>query len=97
MPTTTGEMPARIWETTRVHSPISAKRERINPNHAQAYNNRGNTRRSLGSNQDAIADFERALRINPNLFQAYYNRGLARRSLGDKQGALADYNETRAN
>jgi len=60
MPTTTGEMPARIWETTRVHSPISAKRERINPNDAGLYYNRGIVRSDLGDKQGAVADYNEA-------------------------------------
>jgi tetratricopeptide (TPR) repeat protein len=65
----------------------------LNPNYAEAYNNRGNARDELGDKQGAIADFNEALRINPNDAYAYYNRGLTRSELGDKQGAIADFNE----
>src|SRR4028119_1862952 len=32
----------------------------LNPNYAQAYNNRGSARRTLGDSQGAIADFNQA-------------------------------------
>ena len=65
----------------------------LNPNYAEAYNNRGGVRSSLGDKQGAIADFNEALRINPNDADAYSNRGVVRSSLGDNQGAIADYNQ----
>lgn len=62
----------------------------INPNHADAYNNRGNTRYKLGDQQRAIAEHNKAIEINPNYADAYYNRGAARNALGDNQSAIAD-------
>ena len=63
----------------------------LNPNYAEAYNNRGITRSDLGDKKGAIADYNEALRINPNSAEAYYNRGNARFNLGDKEGAIQDY------
>ena len=48
---------------------------KINPNYAQAYNNRGGIRYELGDKQGAIADFNQAIKINPNYANAYYDRG----------------------
>ena len=65
----------------------------LNPNYAEAYNNRGNARSDLGDKKRAIADYDQALRINPNYAGAYNNRGTARSDLGDKKGAIADYDQ----
>ncbi|MFK0734953.1 MAG: tetratricopeptide repeat protein, partial [Gloeotrichia echinulata HAB0833] len=64
---------------------------KINPNDAQAYNNRGGARVNSGDFKGAIEDFNQALKINPNLAEAYKNRGVARYLSGDKQGAIADW------
>jgi tetratricopeptide (TPR) repeat protein len=63
---------------------------RINPNYAEAYNNRGWVRNRAGDFQGAIADLNQVIRINPNDANAYFSRGLARSDLGDKQGVIAD-------
>jgi tetratricopeptide (TPR) repeat protein len=64
---------------------------RLNPNLAEAYNNRGIVRNELGDKPGAIDDYNLALKFNPNLAKAYYNRGNVRNELGDKQGAIDDY------
>jgi tetratricopeptide (TPR) repeat protein len=65
---------------------------RLNPNLAEAYNNRGIVRDELGDKPGAIDDYTLAIKFNPNLAKAYYNRGNVRDNLGDKQGAIDDYN-----
>jgi tetratricopeptide (TPR) repeat protein len=65
---------------------------RLNPNLAEAYNNRGNVRKDLGDKQGAIDDYTLAIKFNPNLAKAYYNRGIVRNDLGDKPGAIDDFN-----
>ncbi|MBW4497732.1 MAG: serine protease [Oscillatoria princeps RMCB-10] len=65
----------------------------MNPNYADAYNNRGVVRYDSGDKPAALADYNEAIRINPNLASAYYNRGLVRYDSGDKPAALADYNQ----
>ncbi|MFN5064391.1 MAG: tetratricopeptide repeat-containing serine protease family protein, partial [Aphanizomenon sp.] len=65
---------------------------RLNPNLAEAYNNRGIVRDELGDKPGAIDDYNLAIKINPNLAQAYYNRGIVRDDLGDKPGAIDDFN-----
>ncbi|MBO1051298.1 MAG: serine protease [Dolichospermum sp. DET73] len=65
---------------------------RLNPNNAEAYNNRGNVRSKLGDKLGAIDDFNLALKFNPNLVEPYINRGNVRSELGDKQGAIDDFN-----
>ena len=63
---------------------------RLNPNHAEAYNNRGLARDALGQHEAAIADYDAALRLNPNHAKAYNNRGGARYALGQYEAAIAD-------
>jgi tetratricopeptide (TPR) repeat protein len=64
---------------------------RTNPE-AYAYTNRGATKSTLGNNQGAIGDFDRAIAINPKFATAYTNRGIAKSNLGNKQGAMSDFN-----
>ncbi len=63
----------------------------INPQYADAYNNRGAAKYSLKDTQGAIADYNKAIEINPQLALAYYNRGNAKHGLRDQPGACADY------
>ncbi|MGB3205646.1 MAG: tetratricopeptide repeat protein [Crinalium sp.] len=64
----------------------------LNPNLAEAYNNRGLARSKLQDFTGAIADYDRAISLNPNLAEAYNNQGLARSKLQDFTGAIALYN-----
>jgi tetratricopeptide (TPR) repeat protein len=66
---------------------------RLNPNLAEAYNNRGIVRDELGDKPGAIDDYNLAIQFNPNLAEAYNNRGIVRDELGDKQGAIDDFNQ----
>lgn len=66
---------------------------KLNPNHADAYNDRGLARLALGDNQGAIADYTQAIKINPRHAEIYNNRGIARVAVGDPQGAIADYTQ----
>ena len=63
---------------------------RINPQDADAYNNRGNAKFALGLYRDAIADCDRAIHLNPQYAAAYYNRGAAKLALGLHHDAIAD-------
>ena len=64
----------------------------LNPNYAEAYNNRGITKSNLGDKQAAITDFNLALKINPDYAEAYGNRGIIKSNLGDKQAGITDFN-----
>ncbi|MCC5631689.1 tetratricopeptide repeat protein [Nostoc sphaeroides CHAB 2801] len=66
---------------------------RLNPNFAEAYNNRGAAHHTLGNNQTAINDYNQAIRLNPNFAEAYNNRGTAHHTLGNNQTAINDYNQ----
>ena len=55
---------------------------RLNPDNADAYNNRGIAYYTLGKYQLAIDDYSRAIRINPDDADAYANRGIAKKKFG---------------
>ncbi len=66
----------------------------LNPDYANAYNNRGNLKDDkLNDSQGALADYDRAIALNARDASAYNNRGtLKNYKLNDSQGALADFN-----
>ncbi len=66
---------------------------KLNPNHADAYNDRGLARLALGDRQGAIADYTQAIKINPRHAEIYNNRGIAKFAAEDPQGAIADYTQ----
>ncbi len=65
----------------------------LNPNHADAYNNRGASKLNLGDYMGAIQDCNKAIELNPNFAEAYYNRGYSKYNLGDYMGAIQDCNK----
>ena len=65
----------------------------LNPQYADAYNNRGNAKNNLGDHNAAVADYNEAILLNPKGAAAYNNRGIAKNNLGDYNAAVADYNE----
>ncbi|MFC1987647.1 tetratricopeptide repeat protein [Chloroflexota bacterium] len=67
----------------------------INPNDAEAYNNRGVTYLEKGEYDRALTDFNKAIKLDPNYALAYYNRGDAYSCKEDLDSALADF--TKAN
>src|SRR5262245_57279698 len=66
---------------------------RLNPDLAEAYNNRAIARGAKGDRDGALRDYGEAIRLKPDLAEAYNNRGNARRAKGDLDGALRDYDE----
>jgi tetratricopeptide (TPR) repeat protein len=65
----------------------------LNPNNADAYNNRAAAYVNTGKYDLSIPDSTRAIKLNPNLANAYYNRGIAYRHLGEYDSAIADYSK----
>ena len=60
---------------------ITTKAIELNPQHADAYNNRGNAKYSLKEYKEAIKDFNQAIELNPQHAKAYNNRGNAKEEL----------------
>ena len=63
------------------------------PNDPQAYNIRGSVYGETGRNEQAIADFDKAIGLDANYAQAYANRALIYRKTGKLDLALADDNK----
>ena len=59
----------------------------LNPNDAQAYNNRGIVYAEKGDYDDAIQDFTKAIELDPNITTAMVNIGLAYAKKGDTDNA----------
>ena len=57
-------------------------RLKINPNNAEAYNNRGNVKKDLQDWAGALADYNQALEINPRYAYACNNRGIVEQATG---------------
>ena len=65
----------------------------LNPEYADAYNNRGNALSGLERYAEAIASFDKAIALNPELAVAYYNRGVALVDLERYAEAIASYDK----
>ena len=66
----------------------------LQPQYADAYNNRGNAYMGKGEYEKAIADFSQAIVLDPQYADAYYNRANAYSSLKQYEKAILDYTRT---
>ena len=64
----------------------------LNPEYAQAYNNRGAVYSDQGEVDKAIQDYNTAIDLNPEYASVYYNRGNAYADKGEVDKAIQDYN-----
>ena len=66
---------------------------RLNPNFADAYQNRGVVKNVLKLFPEALADFNQALKLNAGEKNGaiYVGRGISKFYLGDKTGACEDW------
>jgi tetratricopeptide (TPR) repeat protein len=67
---------------------------RLNPDYAEAYNNRGYTfaMEGKGGMAKAIADYSKAIQLRPDYAYAYNNRGVVYLAIGYPDEALLDFN-----
>jgi tetratricopeptide (TPR) repeat protein len=63
----------------------------LEPNYAEAHNNRGDALRALNRHEEALASLARAVAILPSFAEAHNNRGIALQELGRHEEALASY------
>jgi tetratricopeptide (TPR) repeat protein len=64
---------------------------KINPDYADAYNNRATVRQELGDDAGAFEDCTNAILLKPNCPYVHNNRGIIYCKLGDYRGAQADH------
>ena len=64
---------------------------KINPNYAEAYNEKGNALSELKQLNAAIENYDRAIEINPNYDNAFYNRGFVLQELLKLDDAVKSY------
>ena len=66
---------------------------RLQPDYADAFNNRGLARSEKGDLEGALRDFNKAVRLKPDDAVGLSNRGATRQAKGDLEGALRDFNK----
>ena len=64
----------------------------LNPEYAQAYNNRGTVYAGKGEVDRAIQDYNTAIDLNPEGASVYYNRGITYADKGEADRAIQDFN-----
>ena len=62
----------------------------LNPNYADAYNNRGGVYHDKGEHARAIVDFDAVINLQPDSAIAYYHRGMMWVHLRDWKRAKVD-------
>jgi tetratricopeptide (TPR) repeat protein len=65
----------------------------LNPQYAEAYNNRGIANDDMGNYNQSIKDYNKAIELNSQYAKAYNNRGVAYYNLGNYNQAIKDYNK----
>ena len=63
----------------------------LDPNNAEALDNRGVIWNAQGKYDRALADYNRALKLSPSDASAYYNRGNTYANMGLTEKAIADF------
>jgi len=64
---------------------------KLNPNFAEAYNNRGIVYYNTGVYDKAIENYDKAISLNPNDSNVYYNRGNVYAAKGEYDKAISEY------
>ena len=65
----------------------------INPLLANLYVQRGDLKKHLDKNSDALIDFNKAIELEPDNAYAYYLRATVKSNLKDYQGAITDFDK----
>lgn len=65
----------------------------LDPDFAEAYNNRGSAYKKKGEQGKAIRDYNKAIELKPNFAVAYYNRGTVYGEKGEQDRAIRDFNK----
>lgn len=87
---TTFSSPLLLWDDAE-----KLVRDKSNlPWSDRIYYNRGNAHRNMGSRQQAIADYSKAIAIRPGIGPMYNNRGFAYLEEGRYAEALRDFDQT---
>lgn len=63
----------------------------LEPNYADAYTDRGNIKKFIGQNEEALADYNIAINFKPDSAHAYANRGDLKFNMGGIDEASADF------
>ena len=66
---------------------------RLDPNLAEAWNNKGNALYSQGKYDEAIKAYDEAIRLDPNFADAWCNKGNALDDKGKYDEAIKAYDE----
>lgn len=64
---------------------------KLEPNYADAYTDRGNVKKFIGQNEEALADYNMAINLKSDSAEAYANRGKLKFEMGDIDEASADF------
>lgn len=67
---------------------------KANPNHAEAYSNRGFSKAMLDDLRGALLDFDRAIELEPNNADAYNGRGNVNAMSGNLPASIRDFNRS---
>ena len=66
---------------------------KINPNFAEAYNEKGGALNELKKLESSIKCYDQAIKINPSYAHAYYNKGVVLQSLRKLESAIESYDK----
>jgi tetratricopeptide (TPR) repeat protein len=66
---------------------------KLNPNHGDAYKDRGFAKIYLADLNGALADLNKAIELNPKQEETYYNRGIVKTKLKDFKASIDDYSK----
>ena len=88
-----------LWKNGKYSNPSKAinylgRSIQMDPNLADAYNNRGNAYRELKQYPNALQDYNKAIQLNPNFAKAYNNRGNIYFDQKNYQQAITNYNKS---